>query len=181
MEWDSLNGKETVWEIDESDVQISQVYDSNSDSLPYLLPNNHKYYVVRDDLSRTNICNPLDTTKEPFLGHVFAGQAAALKTVMAQPVSIDGVSPLVVMCPAGLTEGSLADLKSKENTRTIGQTDINTINWEVPGPTTLFHELIHLTSFWTETESGAFTKNDNYIEDYSCGFHFCFFYLRYMR
>lgn len=176
LEWDSSKGTETAREIDDSEVMISQVYDYDSESLPYLLQNNHKYYVVRDDLSPTNICNPLDTTKEPFLAHVFSGQAATRRTVMAQPVFIDGVSPLVVMCPAGLEKGSLSDLESKKGTRIIGETNINEINQEVPGPTTLFHELIHLTSFWAETDDGAFTKSDNYIKDYSCGFHFCFFF-----
>ena len=97
---------------------------------------------------------------------------------MAQVVTMDGTSPLVVMCPDGLKAGTLQGLKDKRGKRTVGVTEITEINLEVTGPTTLFHELIHLTSYWTETTSGDFERSADYVVDHTCGFRLCFLYDR---
>ncbi|KAJ5945781.1 hypothetical protein N7454_002620 [Penicillium verhagenii] len=167
LKWDSETSSYFTYEIDDEEPELSEIYDYNPDLVPYLQEENHNYYLVKAGTSDNNICQK-DSGNQLY-GQAFSGQGESTKTYLASPVHMPAISPLLLMCPATLAETSLADIITASDDYDLGVTQISSLTSRARGPTTLFHELIHLISYWTETADGDFSFNsDEYVTDYTC-------------
>ncbi|KAJ5809558.1 uncharacterized protein N7503_001776 [Penicillium pulvis] len=166
LKWDSETSSYYTYEIDDEEPELSEIYDYNPDLVPYLQEDNHNYYLVKAGASDDNICEKDSGNK--LYGQAFSGQQETTKTYLASPVHMPAISPLILMCPATLAQTSLADIITASADYDLGVTQISSLTSRARGPTTLFHELIHLISYWTETDSGDFSFNqDEYVTDYT--------------
>ncbi|KAJ5724679.1 hypothetical protein N7493_006407 [Penicillium malachiteum] len=165
--WDAETKEYYIYTIDDEEPELSDIYGYDADLVPYLLENNHNYYAVKAGASDNNIC-VAQTGAATLYGQAFSGQAETIKTYLANPVHMPAISPLILMCPATLAQTSLDNIIEQSVDFDVGVTQISALTIRARGPTTLFHEFIHLISFWTEGDGGSFTFNeDTYVTDYS--------------
>ncbi|KAJ5708300.1 hypothetical protein N7488_008101 [Penicillium malachiteum] len=165
--WDADAEEYYVYTVDDEEPELSDIYGYDPDLVPYLLENNHNYYAVKAGASDNNIC-VAETGASTLYGQAFSGQDETIKTYLANPVHMPAISPLILMCPATLAQTSLDNIIEQSEDFDVGVTQISALSIRARGPTTLFHEFIHLISFWTEADDGSFTFNeDTYVTDYS--------------
>ncbi|KAJ5782878.1 hypothetical protein N7457_004652 [Penicillium paradoxum] len=163
--WDPETHESFIYVIDDEEPSIGDIYGFNPDFRPYLLENNHHYYAAIAGHTQRDMCLRTDGTIG--YGVTFPGRAETIMTYLAQPLQMDGVQPLVVMCPYALETTSLHDILTGSVNYEEGVTQLSALVLRAIGPTTLFHELIHMVSFWDETGGGKYVLSPDYITDYT--------------
>jgi hypothetical protein len=148
-------------------VRLSEVYAQTSENAPYLFDELHTYFSFKATNADRNVCQNTDGAS--LNGVTVAGRMAIDKAIRGESFEEDSVAPLMVMCPATTAHtGRLAAAASTEALKVVGTTTLIDLSDAVVAPATLFHEMIHLVSYWDEDDQGDIVGDSHFVTDFSC-------------